>query len=187
VIDLIKVTRNLKHRIIIAMIYSCGLRVGELLALKCNALDLQRMQVHVKMAKNKKDRYIPLAQNIMPMLRNYLITYNPKQYFIEGQGDHPYTASSVRALLKKSCKFARITKHITPHTLRHSYATHLIENGVNLRYVQDLLGHSKPETTMIYTHIARNDLMSITNPLDVAVNRFLQKDNDNEKLRLSGF
>jgi site-specific recombinase XerD len=103
------------------------------------------------------------------MLLNYLTTYQPKHYFIEGRDGGAYSASSVRQFLKQACKAASIFPGITPHVLRHSYATHMLENGVDLRYIQTLLGHSKPETTMIYTHVAQAQLMAISNPLDVTV------------------
>ena len=89
------------------------------------------------------------------LLQNYLITYQPEVYFVEGEKGKPYSASSIRKFLYRSCKAAKINRKVTPHTLRHSYATHLLESGVGLRHIQELLGHAKPETTMIYTHVAR--------------------------------
>ncbi|MGB5982779.1 MAG: site-specific tyrosine recombinase/integron integrase [Nonlabens sp.] len=187
VLQLLQKTYNLKHRMIIAMLYSCGLRIGELLELRVDSIDLQRMCLHVKMGKGRKDRYVPLANQIKALLHNYLTSYQPSDYFIAGNDNKSYSASSVRAMLKRSCLKADISKKITPHDLRHSYATHLVENGVNLRIIQELLGHSRPETTMIYTHVARKDLDKITNPLDAAVSQWklLRKDNDNRNMRLS--
>lgn len=187
VLRLLQKTYNLKHRTIIAMLYSCGLRIGELLELKVDAIDFERMCVHIKMGKGRKDRYVPLAQNIKALLHNYLSSYQPTDFFIAGEKNQSYSASSVRAMLKRSCKKAGISKKITPHDLRHSYATHLVENGVNLRIIQELLGHSRPETTMIYTHVAHKDLDKITNPLDAAVQQWqlLKRDNDNRNMRLS--
>src|SRR5690606_39347773 len=98
----------------------------------------------------------------------------------------PYSASSVRKFLKKYCRKAKIKGTVTPHTLRHSYATHLLEQGINLRHIQELLGHSKPETTMIYTHVARKDLMEIKSPLDAAVLTYKQTDKEEQKFILSG-
>lgn len=172
VIKLLQVTQNLKHRFIIAMLYSCGLRINELLSMHLNALDIDRQQVHVKNSKGRKDRYVSLAHHLEALINNYLTSYKPTTYLITGSKEQPYSASSVRAFLKRSCKQAGITKKVTPHTLRHSYATHMLENGVSLRHIQDLLGHCKPETTMLYTHIARKDLLKIENPLDVAVEKF---------------
>ena len=185
-IRLLQSTQNLKHRAVLALLYSSGLRIGEALALELRHIDLHRRQVFIQNAKGRKDRYVMLAQSFLPLFKNYLITYQPKRYFIEGKEGKPYTAGSVRMALKRACMRADITKKVTPHTLRHSFATHLIENGVGLRQVQDLLGHAKPETTMIYTHVARKDLLSVQSPLDVAVREYLQADKIPEKSSLSG-
>ena len=185
VIAIIQCTRNLKHRAIITLMYSAGLRIGELLNLKLEDINLNRKQVHIKRAKGRKDRYVTLAKSFIPLLKNYVSTYEPKLYFVEGATRKPYSASSIRKVLSRSCKAAGIHKYVTPHTLRHSYATHLLENGVGLRHIQELLGHAKPETTMIYTHVARKDLMDITSPLDTAVKQILKKDKVEQKLLLS--
>lgn len=170
VIELIRVTKNLKHRVCIALIYSSGLRIGELIGLKLRDLDLQRQVLKVQSGKGRKDRYVPIANVMMPMIHNYLATYEPSIYLIEGiDKGTPYSTESIRKFLKKSCGLARIIKRVTPHTLRHSYATHLLENGTDIRYIQELLGHSRPETTMVYTHVRSQDLQNITNPLDLFV------------------
>ncbi|MEN8703178.1 MAG: site-specific integrase [Polaribacter sp.] len=185
VLRIISVTTNLKHRAIIALLYSCGLRISELINLKLADFHLERKQLIVKSGKGRKDRYVSLADSFLPLLKNYYFSYEPKTYFVEGLQGKQYTASSVRAFLKKSCKKAAIHRSVTPHTLRHSYATHLLENGVDIRYIQSLLGHSRPETTMIYTHVKRKDLMQIQNPLDVALQKIASADNDKEKVTLS--
>ena len=123
---------------------------------------------------------------MMPLFLNYLTTYDPKDYVIEGQSGGRYSAESVRHFLKRSCKAAGIIKHVTPHTLRHSYATHLLENGTDIRYIQSLLGHAKPETTMIYTHVAKKDLLKIKSPLDISIEKFSRSDNSNENLGITG-
>ncbi|MBP1841012.1 tyrosine-type recombinase/integrase [Formosa algae] len=169
ILDLIRCTENLKHRTIIALIYSCGLRIGELINLQRNAIDIDRRQLVVKQGKGRKDRYIILAESCVPLLLNYIFTYQPKQYLFEGQNLPQYRAESIRAFLKRSCAKAKITKRVTPHTLRHSYATHLLEQGIDIRYIQELLGHSRPETTMIYTHVTKKDLLHIKSPLDIAL------------------
>lgn len=171
IIDLLRVTVNLKHRCILALLYSCGLRISELLALELKDIDLERMQLHVRAGKGRKDRYVGIANSMTPLLLNYTSGYKPVKYLFEGSTGLKYSASSVRAFLKRSCKNAKIIKPVTPHTLRHSYATHLIENGTGIAHVQRLLGHAKPETTMLYTHIANVDLVKIENPLDVAVTK----------------
>ncbi|TJY31723.1 tyrosine-type recombinase/integrase [Pontimicrobium aquaticum] len=185
VIAIIQCTRNLKHRAIITLLYSAGLRIGEILNLKLGDINLKRKQIHIKRAKGRKDRYATLAESFIPLLKNYVITYKPKYFFVEGVSGKPYSSSSIRKVLSRSCKAAGIHKHVTPHTLRHSYATHLLENGVGLRHIQELLGHAKPETTMIYTHVARKDLMDITSPLDTAVKQLSRSDNTEQKFLLS--
>jgi site-specific recombinase XerD len=109
----------------------------------------------------------------------------PRTYFIEGKPGKKYSAESIRKVLKRSCQRAGIKKHVTPHTLRHSFATHLLEQGTDLRYIQELLGHSRPETTMIYTHVSRKDLMNIKSPLDTAVKELMGSDNPDKKVLLS--
>lgn len=186
VIMLLRATRNLKHRAILAMIYSGGLRIGELLELKLAQIDVLRRQIFIKNSKGRKDRVVVLAESMLPLLNNYLSTFCPHIYFAEGQGGGPYSAQSIRAFLLNSCRRAGIKKKVTPHTLRHSYATHMLENGIDLRYIQELLGHSKPETTMIYTHVSRKDIMKIESPLDVTVKEMIHSDKSHENLLLSG-
>lgn len=186
VIRLLSSTANLKHRTILAVLYSAGLRIGEVIHLNVCDLDMDRMQITIHQAKGRKDRNVMLAESILPLVLNYLNTYKPKTFFIEGSAGNRYTASSIRSFLKKSCIKAGIKKRVTPHTLRHSYATHLIENGVGLRHIQELLGHSKPETTMIYTHIAKKDLIAIQSPLDTAVFALQESAKADRKVSLSG-
>jgi len=169
VIDLLRCTRNLKHRTALALLYSSGLRVSELLNLTIDCFDLDRRQLRVHGAKNRKDRVVILAESILPLLHNYMLSYRPLHYFIEGQNGGRYSAGSIRHFLNRSCEIAKIRKRVTPHTLRHSYATHLLEQGTDLRYIQELLGHSSPETTMIYTHVATKNLLDIRSPLDTAL------------------
>ncbi|MFD1293868.1 tyrosine-type recombinase/integrase [Lutibacter holmesii] len=170
VIDLLRCTKNLKHRAVLSMIYSAGLRISELLNLELKHIDIDRRQIIVKNAKGRKDRHIILAESFIPLMVNYITSYVPKTYFVEGAVEgKKYSAESIRSFLKTACKLAKITKKVTPHTLRHSYATHLLENGIDLRYIQELLGHAKPETTMIYTHVSKKDLLQIKSPLDMAL------------------
>lgn len=184
-IDLLRVTKNLKHRTVLALLYSAGLRIGELIDLKLNCFDLDRRQLFVRNGKGRKDRVVLLAESFLPLFKNYFMTYQPKEYFVENPTGGKYSSGSIRKFLKKSCELARIKKYVTPHTLRHSYATHLLENGTDLRYIQALLGHSKPETTMIYTHVAKKDLMAIRSPLDSALVAIAKQDNAHQKLFLS--
>jgi site-specific recombinase XerD len=145
ILEILRCTKNLKHRAILALLYSCGLRIGELINLELKHIDIYRNQLAVKNSKGRKDRYVKMADSLLPLIRNYVQTYKPKVYFAEGNPNEKYTASSVRAFLKRSCQIAKINKNVTPHTLRHSYATHLLENGIDLRYIQELLGHSPRE------------------------------------------
>lgn len=160
-------TNNIKHRTILSMIYSSGLRIGELLSLKSSNIDVDRYVIFVKKGKGNKDRIVKLAKNIVPLLYLYIKEYKPKSFLFEGIGGKKYSPTSVRSILKKSCKKAGIHKsNIRVHTLRHSYATHLLEQGVDLRYIQTLLGHNSIKTTQIYTHISKNALTNVESPLD---------------------
>ena len=185
-ISIIQHTKNLKHRAVLALLYSTGLRISELIKLRLSDFNLNRRQLHIRSGKGRKYRYVSLADSFMPLLQNYISTYQPKHYFVEGTNGGMYSASSVRKFLYKSCKAAGIQCKVTPHTLRHSYATHLLENGVGLRHIQELLGHAKPETTMIYTHVARKDLLDISSPLDMAIKQIYKKDKLEQKFLLSG-
>jgi len=186
IIDLLRCTKNLKHRAILAMIYSAGLRISELLNLELKHIDIDRRQIIIKNSKGRRDRNVILAESFIPLMINYITSYNPTIYFVEGQTNEKYSAESIRAFLKRSCGIAKIYKRVTPHTLRHSYATHLLENGIDLRYIQELLGHAKPETTMIYTHVSKKDLLKIESPLDIALKSLSETNKNNENLRLSG-
>ncbi len=160
-------TYNLKHRTLLSLIYSAGLRIGEALALRPQDIDRHRMLIHIKMAKGKKDRYTLLSANILQLLETYYRMYKPKIYLFEGQFGGPYTSSSAQQVLKKAMGKAGILKQgITLHSLRHSFATHLLESGTDIRYIQSLLGHNSPNTTMIYTHVSEKGLKNIKNPFD---------------------
>lgn len=160
-------TKNLKHKTLLALLYSGGLRIGEAINLRISDIDSKRMLIHIKLAKGKKDRYTLLSPTILELLRNYYKTYKPQDYLFEGQGSVQYTSSSAQQVLKKAVALAGIKgKRITLHTLRHSFATHLLESGTDLRYIQELLGHSSPKTTMIYTHVSQQRLQKIKNPFD---------------------
>lgn len=186
VLKIVQITKNLKHRAIIVLLYSSGLRVGEITNLKLRNIDVSRNQIKIESGKGRKDRFVVLANTFLPLLQNYLTTYSPKIYFIEGEIGKRYSESSIRKFLHKSVYNAGILKKVTPHTLRHSYATHLLENGVGLRHIQELLGHAKPETTMIYTHVAKKDLLDIQSPLDTILLHLNKNDKREEKFLLSG-
>lgn len=158
---------NLKHKTMLSLIYSCGLRCGELLALQPVHIDSKRNIVLLKNSKGKKDRIAPLSPKILNMLRDYFVTYKPKVYLFEGQIEgRPYDARSLQMVLKQALIKAQISKPVTLHWLRHSYATHLLESGTDLRYIQELLGHNSSKTTEIYTHVSTKSIQQIKSPFD---------------------
>lgn len=165
--DLIDATNNVKHRCILSLLYSGGLRRSELINLKPLDIDSKRMLIKINNAKGKKDRYTLLATATLNDLRIYYKQYRPQDYLIEGRNKAQYSATSISIIITNAAFRAGIKKHITPHTLRHSFATHLLENGTDLRYIQILLGHSSTKTTEIYTHVATKNFISIKNPLDL--------------------
>lgn len=165
--QLIECTNNKKHRCIVSLLYSAGLRRSELLSLKIRDIDSKRMLIHVRHAKGKKDRYTLLSNTILGDLRSYFREWNPQTYLFEGKPNEQYSANSVGKVVSTAAKKAMIKKNVSPHTLRHSFATHLLEGGTDLRYIQILLGHESTKTTEIYTHVAISSFDSIKNPLDL--------------------
>lgn len=163
---MISQTSNIKHKCIVSMLYSAGIRKSELLNLKIKDIDSERMLVRVEQGKGKKDRYTLLSKAILQDLRKYYIVWKPKIYLFEGMPGEPYSGSSVRQIVSRAARAAKIRKKVTPHTLRHSFATHLLERGTDLRYIQTLLGHNSSRTTEIYAHVAVTTFTGIENPLD---------------------
>ena len=163
---LLENTKNIKHKTLLSLIYSAGLRISEAINLKISDIDSKRMLIHVKNAKGKKDRYTLLSEKVLVLLREYYKIYTPKNYLFEGQSSEQYSDRSAQIVLKKAAERANIIKPITLHSLRHSFATHLLENGTDIRYIQNLLGHSSPKTTMIYTHVSEVAIQKIKNPFD---------------------
>ncbi len=166
VAEMITKTGNLKHRCIISLLYSAGLRRGELLNLKISDIDGKRMLILIREAKGNRDRVTLLSPVILEELRTYFKEYRPKEYLFEGPGRKKYSAESVGKIVGDSAKRANIQKRVTPHMLRHSFATHLLEDGADLRYIQGLLGHRSSKTTEIYTQVSLNHVKSIKSPLD---------------------
>lgn len=163
---LIKNTKNLKHKAILMTIYSAGLRIGEAINLKVKDIDSERMQIRIEQAKGKKDRYTLLAIKTLEILREYVKEYKPKNWLFEGQKGEQYSTTSIQAIFRQSKNLTGIMKNATVHTLRHSFATHLLESGTDLRYIQALLGHSSSKTTEIYTHITTKGFDQIKSPID---------------------
>lgn len=161
IVKIMQYTNNIKHKCIIGLLYSSGLRRSELLNLKVTDIDSKRMVVTIKSAKGNKDRISILSPSILKGLQNYYRKYRPKTYLFEGQSENKYSGSSVLNIVVMAAKKAGIQKKVTPHMLRHSFATHLLENGTDIRHIQLLLGHSSTKTTEIYTHVANRSFMEI--------------------------
>ena len=157
---------NLKHKTLLSLLYSAGLRIGEAINLEVTDIDSKRMLIHIKQAKGKKDRYTLLSLAFVKLLRTYYVAYKPTKYLFEGQNREKYSNTSAQKVLKTAVFKAGIKKKVTLHSLRHSFATHLLEKGTDIRYIQELLGHSSPKTTMIYTHVTETSLKNIKNPFD---------------------
>jgi len=159
---------NLKHRTILTVIYSAGLRLSEVCHLKVSDIDSDRMQIRVRQGKGMKDRYTLLAKGTVHLLRLYWQAYRPADWLFPGQDvTRPLSDRSVQKIFKKALSKAEITKEATVHTLRHCFATHLLETGVDVYYIQKLMGHASVNTTSIYLHVTGRDLSRITSPLDL--------------------
>ncbi|MDP5011651.1 MAG: site-specific integrase [Crocinitomicaceae bacterium] len=164
--NIIDAAGTIKHRCILSLMYSSGIRIGELLQLKIEDIDSKRMLIRVNQGKGKRDRMTLLSEKVLLDLRIYYQQTRPKNYLFESPDGQMYSASSVQKILKKAAITCGIRKNVNPHMLRHSFATHLLESGTDLRYIQTLLGHKSSKTTEIYTHVATNTFISIKNPLD---------------------
>jgi len=157
---------NLKHKCLIMTAYSAGLRIGELLSLRIRDIDSNRMLIRVNQGKGMKDRVTLLSVKLLEMLLKYYRQYHPREFLFEGVSGGRYSERSIQNVLKHACLKAGILKHCTMHTLRHSFATHLLEHNTDIRYIQELLGHTNPKTTQIYTHITTRGLDQLRSPLD---------------------
>ena len=158
---------NVKHKTMLTITYACGLRCGEVLNLKLNQIDSNRMVIYIKDAKGGKDRMVPISIKLIEELREYFIKYRPTTYLFEGivKGEK-YDERSFQSVLKQAVAKAKINKPVTLHWLRHSYATHLLDAGTDLRFIQELLGHKSSKTTEIYTHVSTRELKNIVSPFD---------------------
>lgn len=163
---LFAVTTNLKHNTMLKLCYGMGLRVSEIVNIKIMDVDSKTMQVFIERAKGKKDRYANLPESILEQLRVYFKQYRPKKYLFEGQYEGKYTTRSIQMVFKNGLKKANINKDIGIHGLRHSFATHLLENGTDIKFIQELLGHNDIKTTLRYTHVTDLNLRKIKSPLD---------------------
>ena len=158
---------NIKHKAMLSLIHACGLRRSELLNLKISDIDSKRHLLMIKNAKGKKDRVVPISDKLINLLREYYKAFRPKTWLFEGQKpSEQYSEKSLQSVLKQALQKANIKKPATLHWLRHSYATHLLETGTDLRYIQELLGHKSSKTTEIYTHVTEKSLQKIKSPFD---------------------
>ena len=158
---------NIKHKVLLMVVYSAGLRIGETLNLKLEDMNFERMVIEIHGGKGNKDRQVPMSKRVSVLLKQYYRMYKPVTFVFEGHTEgEPYSRRSAQQVLQRAVRKAGIRRRVTLHTLRHSYATHLMERGVGLRYIQDILGHSSPKTTMIYTHVSGKRLRDVVSPLD---------------------
>ena len=163
---LLAASHNLKHRAMLTLVYALGLRSGELIHLKIDDIDGERKVVHLEGAKGNKDRLLPLPDNLRDLLREYYLKYQPQEYLFNGQNHATYSPQSLRKVFGTACQKAGIRKKVTLHSLRHAYATHLLEAGTDIRVIQQLLGHNSIRTTMIYTHVTTPHLTKVPSPLN---------------------
>lgn len=182
---LFSVVSNLKHQTILMLIYSAGLRIGECIRMRKADLDLDRDTVFIKAGKGKKDRMSVLSQKFKGQLKHYLEAYEPDYWLFEGQTGGPYSATSIQKIFRKAVDKAGINPFSTVHTLRHSFATHLLERGMDLRSIQELLGHNSSETTQIYTHITRKMKNKFVSPLDyLDIEKAIRKEESSEDKKI---
>lgn len=165
--SLLEAEQNVKHRAILMTLYSGGLRLQEVIQLRPKDIDSAGMRIHIRDGKGGKARYVMLSFILLDTLRDYFKRYKPGKWLFYGRTpDEPINPRSVQRMILEAAAAAGIRKHVTPHVLRHSFATHLLDRGTNLRYIQELLGHSSIKTTMIYTHVSRRTLTEVVSPLD---------------------
>ncbi len=179
VLNIINATTNIKHKCILATLYSSGLRIGELLNLRISDISYDKSLIFVRGGKGNKDRTTILSDSIAIVLKQYINQYHPKYWLFEGIKHKQYSAGSIRQLLKRAAHNTGILQNVTPHMLRHSFATHLLEQSVDIRYIQTLLGHNSPKTTAIYAFVSDKSLRKIKSPLDYYLESL--KDADKEK------
>ncbi|HAY32972.1 MAG TPA: integrase [Bacteroidetes bacterium] len=164
--QIIDAANNLKHKSILSLAYAGGLRISEIVNLKISEIDSQRMVINIRQAKGRKDRIVMLSEKLLLMLRDYYKIYKPKEYLFEGQSGGMYSLRSIQEILKKAKSRAGIKKKGSVHSLRHSFATHLLEGGTDILSIKKLLGHQSLRTTMIYTHVSNEHISKIQSPLD---------------------
>lgn len=163
--------KNLKHKAILLLAYSAGLRVSEVISIKPTDIDSHRMQIRILHAKGKKDRMVTLSTHLLPLLREYYLKYKPATWLFEGQYGAQYTARSAQQIFRQTFKKLQLPAQFSFHSLRHSYATHLLDNGTDISYIQKLLGHNDIKTTLRYANVSIKDVGKIESPLDRALRK----------------
>jgi integrase/recombinase XerD len=163
---MIKATKNIKHKSLISVMYSCGLRRSEAINLKPADIESDRMLIKIRDGKGNKDRYVPLSAGVLKLLRKYYREVKPEIWLFPGENGKQYSETSVLKIVKAAARRAGIARRVYPHILRHSFATHHLEQGTDLRYIQIWMGHSSTKTTEIYTHVSQNDFNKFKNPID---------------------
>ena len=166
VVKILQACENTKHKTILMLIYSAGLRLSELISIRRDDLHFASNKIFVKSGKGKKDRYTLLSEKMKSQIQVYISEYHPKYWLFEGQTEEQYSVRSVQAILRRAVEKAGVNPFATVHTLRHSFATHLLERGTDIRYIQEILGHNSVKTTEIYTHITKKGGEQIKSPLD---------------------
>lgn len=168
VLKILQKTINLKHRALLTLAYSAGLRVSEIVSLKVNDIDSRRMLVHIRQGKGRKDRYTILSETALEVLRLYAKKYRLQDWLFPGENEGTHLSErTAQKVFTTACKKAGVKKDVSIHSLRHSFATHLLEAGTDLRYIQEILGHKSSKTTEIYTHVSKKDILRIRSPLDL--------------------
>ncbi len=166
VLKILSVISNVKHRCLLGLVYSAGLRLSEVINLKIGDIDSKRKQIFIRSGKGNKDRVVILSERALHLLREYYRVYRPVEWLFEGMNGARYSARSVQKIFERALERSGVMKKATVHTLRHSFATHLLDHGTDLRYIQELLGHSSMKTTEIYIHVTNNQMSQIKSPLD---------------------
>jgi len=163
---IIKGTQNQKHKTMLLITYGCGLRRSEIGNIRISDINSERKLLLIRKAKGTKDRFVPLSEKLIEILRVYYKSYKPQKYLFETAPGKPYPGESAHKVFKRALEVSGIQKNAGIHSLRHSYATHLLENGTDLRYIQEILGHKSSKTTEIYTHVSKNNISNINSPAD---------------------
>jgi site-specific recombinase XerD len=168
--EIFQATANLKHRLLLLLTYSAGLRVSEVVRLRIEDLDSVRGVVRIRSGKGGKDRYALYSTSMVPLVGEYLARYQPREWLFEGEERaRPYSIRSAQAIFEKAVEKAGIRKDVSIHSLRHAFATHLLESGTDIRIIQQLLGHSSVKTTEIYTHVSRQLLAQVRSPVEMVL------------------